>query len=80
MVVLDIIGVDETLPISVAVHKGNARRASARLHGPPGLEAGNRVGGDTFVVELGIDEMPAIGVMPRKVEKIHSREDDEEST
>jgi hypothetical protein len=50
------------------------------LHGPPGLEAGNRVGGDTFVVELGIDEMPAIGVMPRKVEKIHSREDDEEST
>ena len=24
--------------------------------------------------------MPAIGVMPRKVEKIHSREDDEEST
>lgn len=80
MVVLNVIGVDETLPIAVAVHKGNARGASARLHGPPGLEAGNCIGGHAFVIELGIDQMPAVGVMPGKVEQIYSREDDEEST
>lgn len=79
MVVLDVIGVDETLPIAVAIHKGNARRASARLHRPPCLEAGDRVGGHAFIVELGIDHMTAVRVMSRKVEKVHSREDDEES-
>jgi hypothetical protein len=79
MVVLDVIGVDEALPVAVAVHKGNTRGASARLHGPPGLEARDRIGGHTFVIELGIHQVPAVGVMPGKVEQIYSREDDEES-
>lgn len=68
MVVLDVVGVDETFPIAVAVHKGNARGASARLHGSPGLEAGDRIGGHAVVVELGIHQMPTVGVMPGKVE------------
>lgn len=79
MIVLDVVRVDETFSITVAVHEGNARGASARLHGPPGLEAGDRIGGHAFVVELGIHQMPTVGVMPGKVEQVYSREDNEES-
>ena len=80
VVVLNIIGVNETLPVAVAVHEGNARGASARLHRSPSLEAGYRIGGYSLVVKLGIDQVAPVRVMAGKIEKIHSREDDEEST
>lgn len=78
MVVLGIVRVDESLAITVAV-KVCAGRTPTGLHGQPGLEARNAICRHPFVVKLGIDHVPSIGVVSGQVEEVHAGEDDKES-
>lgn len=53
--------------------------APARLHRPPGLEAGNAIRRHPFIIQLRTKQVPSIGIMPGKVQKVHAGEDCEES-
>lgn len=53
--------------------------ASAGLHGPPGLKAGDAVRGDTIIIQLGVEHLPSVWVMSGEIQQVNTREDDQEA-
>lgn len=62
-VIFEIVRVDKTLAVSVAVEECDARGTSAGLHGSPCLEACDAVGWYALVVELGVGEVSSVGIV-----------------
>lgn len=85
--VLGIVGMNQTLAVSVAVDKVCAGGApsvrictSTSLYRPSGLEASNAVCRHPFIVQFVVEQGVAVWIMSGQVEKVHAGEDDEEAT
>lgn len=54
--------------------------AAAGLHRAPGLVAGDAVRRHSVVLHLGVDQLVSVRIVPREVQQVDAREDDQEAT
>lgn len=84
--ILNVVGVDKPFTVALAVQESYARGAPPvrvltppRLHRPASVEAGNSVRGNTILfINLAVEQLATVRVVPRKVEEVYAREDDQE--
>lgn len=74
-------GPDQALPVTVQAAETVAARiaTSTSLHAAPGLEARHHVGPRGILASTSGNELMAVGVTSRQVEKIDASEGDEEA-